>query len=74
MPQLHCYVQEELARKFQAKAQQAHLSVSKYLALLVKREVESQWPEDYFELFGSWHGEALERPVQGDYEVRTGFD
>ena len=74
MPQLHCYIQEELARKLQEKAQQAHLSVSKYLALLVKREVENEWPTDYFELFGSWQGESLERAPQGEYEERSGFE
>jgi hypothetical protein len=74
MPQLHCYVKEELADKLQIKAQQAHLSVSKYLALLVEKEVGAQWPEGYFELFGSWSGDPLERPSQGEYEQRVSFD
>ena len=74
MPQLHCYVKEELAEKLQVKAQQAHLSVSKYLALLVEKEVETQWPEGYFGLFGSWNGDPLKRPPQGEHEERTSFD
>lgn len=74
MTQLHCYVPEDTASKLQDKAQQAHLSVSKYLALLVKKEVENQWPEDYFQLFGTWQGSELERPAQGEYEPREGFD
>jgi hypothetical protein len=74
MPQLHCYVKEELAEKLQIKARQAHLSVSKYLALLVEKEVEAQWPEGYFELFGSWNGDPLERPSPGEYEQRVSFD
>jgi len=74
MTQLHCYVPDDVASKLQKKAQQAHLSVSKYLAFLVKKEVENQWPEDYFELFGSWEGTPLERPVQNDYEQREGFN
>ena len=74
MPQLHCYVPDDLAKRLQEKAQQAHLSVSKYLALLIKKEVENQWPEGYFELFGSWQGDPLERPPQGDYERREGFE
>ena len=74
MPQLHCYVPDDLAKRLQEKAQQAHLSVSKYLALLIKKEVENQWPEGYFELFGSWQGDPLERPPQGDYEQREGFE
>ena len=74
MPQLHCYVKEELAKKLQLKARQAHLSVSKYLALLIEKEVETQWPEGYFELFGTWQGEPLERPAQGEYETRESFN
>jgi len=72
--QIHCYIPDELAEKLQKKAEQAHLSVSKYLAVLVKREVENQWPDGYFELFGAWHGEPLERHEQGEYEQRAGFE
>ena len=74
MPQLHCYVPDELAKRLQAKAQQSHLSVSKYLALLIKKEVDNQWPEGYFELFGSWQGEPLKRAPQEDYEQRESFE
>ncbi len=74
MPQLHCYVREELADKLQEKARHANLSVSKYLASLVEREVQTQWPEDYFELFGSWKGGEFQREPQGDYEQRLSFD
>jgi len=73
MSQIHCYIPDELAEKLQKKAEQAHLSVSKYLAVLVKREVENQWPDGYFELFGTWHGEPLKRHEQGEYEQRIGF-
>ena len=74
MPQLHCYLKQELADQLQEKALQANLSVSKYLALLVEKEVQTQWPEGYFELFGSWKGDALERSPQGEYENRLSFD
>ena len=74
MSQLQCYVSDELAKQFQKKAEQAHLSVSKYLEILVKKEVENQWPEGYFELFGTWQGEPLERPDQGSFEQRVEFD
>ena len=74
MPQLHCYVKEELADKLQEKARHANLSTSKYLALLVEKEVQTQWPEGYFDLFGSWNGEPLERSPQGEYETRLSLD
>ena len=70
MAQLHCYVPDEIAEQFHKKAKNAHLSVSKYLACLVKKEIGSTWPDDYFDLFGSWEGDPLERPEQGEYEQR----
>ena len=70
MSQLHCYVPDELAKQFSKKADQAQMSVSTYLAMLVKRDVDHQWPEDYFELFGSCSGQLLERPEQAEVETR----
>ena len=70
MAQLHCYIPDEVAEQLQKKAKHAHLSVSKYLANLVKKEVGSEWPEGYFDLFGSWEGDPLKRPEQGEYENR----
>jgi len=70
LAQLHCYVPDNIAEQFQEKAKHVHLSVSKYLAYLVKNEIASQWPDNYFSLFGSWEGDPLERPAQGCYEQR----
>ena len=74
MAQLHCYLPDDIARQFQEKARAARLPVSKYLALLVKKDLENQWPDGYFELFGGWEGEPLERPDQGEFEERKGLD
>jgi hypothetical protein len=54
MPQLHCYLRENLAQRLQAKAKQKRSSVSSYLASLVEKDVGAQWPENYFMLFGGW--------------------
>ena len=74
MAQLHFYIPDQLAEKVKAKAEHSHLSVSKYLAELVKKEVTDQWPDNYFEVFGSWEGQPLERPTQGELEIRESFD
>ncbi|HID44501.1 MAG TPA: hypothetical protein EYP34_01930 [Chromatiaceae bacterium] len=74
MAQLHCYVPDNLAKRFQEKARKSNLPVSKYLALLIEKEVENQWPAGYFDLFGSWRGERLERPDQGAFKQRADFD
>ncbi len=72
MPQLHCYVPEEIARQAQRRAEQSGLSLSRYLAELVKHdaEVNAVWPEGYFDLFGKWEGDPPERPPQLPLEKR----
>lgn len=74
MAQLHFYIPDLIAERVKIKAENAHLSVSKYLAELVKREVANQWPEDYFDNFGNWQGEPLQRPTQEAVEQREIFD
>ena len=74
MTQLYCEVPETLAQRIEAKAIEFHLSVPEYLAKLVERDVGDGWPEGYFDLFGGWQGEPLERPEQGEYEERASLD
>jgi hypothetical protein len=49
MPQLHFYVPDDVAEQIKARAARAHLSISRYVADLVKRDVGQGWPKDYFE-------------------------
>jgi len=72
MAQLHCYVPEELAEQAQRRAEQAGLSLSRYLAELVKRDAQanSGWPKGYFDLFKPIEGAELERPPQGIADER----
>jgi hypothetical protein len=74
--QLHFYVPDELEAQIRAKAERAHLSVSRYLADLVKREISqvATWPEGYAELFEKWEGEPLTREPQGEFERRLSIE
>lgn len=75
MAQIHCYIPDELASRLGKKAEKEHLSVSKYLAGLVKKDISSGWPAGYFDqVFGGWEGEPLQRPEQGDHEQRDGLE
>lgn len=74
MAQLHFYIPDSVADSVKIKAEHAHLSVSKYLAELVKREVANEWPEKYFEIFGQWEGDSLQRPAQNAMEQRETLD
>ena len=74
MAQLHFYIPDSVADSVKIKAEYAHLSVSKYLAELVKREVANEWPEKYFDNFGKWESDFLQQPVQNAMEQRESFD
>ena len=74
MAQMHFYVPDGLEKAIRKKAEKSHLSVSKFLAEVVKREVSDEWPEGYAEsVFGKWQGEPLKREPEGEYEKRLGF-
>lgn len=71
MPQLHFYVPEQVADRIRQEANAAGLSVSQYLAEVVKRELQPEWPAGFFEeVVGGWQGEPLQRAEQGSYDVR----
>jgi hypothetical protein len=71
MPQLNLYVTDELAERIRHAADEADLSVSRYLAEVVRRALETEWPEGFFEeVVGGWQGEPLTRAPQGEYEDR----
>jgi hypothetical protein len=74
MPQLHVYVPDAIAKKAHRLAEQEGVSVSKFLARLLIRELGPGWPDGYFdEVVGSWQGEALERGEQGELPDRDSF-
>jgi hypothetical protein len=71
MPQLHLYVSDDLAAEVERRARKRGLSVSRYLAEVVRREVVTEWPRDFFDkVVGGWVGEPLERSYQGEPEAR----
>ena len=76
MAQIHCYIPDEIASQLSKKAEKNHVSVSKYLAGLVKKDISSGWPDGYFQqVFGGWEGdEPLQRPEQGEHETREEFE
>ena len=74
MPQLHLYVPEGLAAEVARRASARGLSVSRYLAELIQRQVQTAWPKGYFEeVVGAWQGEPLSRPPHGQLELRDGL-
>ena len=71
MPQLHLYVPESVAAQIRARARAAGLSVSRYLATVLRAEAAPGWPPGYLdEVVGGWQGKRLRRPAQGRPERR----
>jgi hypothetical protein len=69
--QLHLYVSDETGDSVRRHAEARGMSVSKFLADLVQREVGGGWPEGFFDrVIGGWQGAPLERPPQGELEKR----
>lgn len=71
MPQLHCYVPDDLAAELRRRADARGQTISGFLGELVRREVGTGWPPGFFEtVVGAWRGEPLVRSPQPPLERR----
>ena len=74
MPQLHLYVNDDVAAEVKRRATEAGMSVSRFLALLIRERTSTGWPEDWFDRVpGGWRDAPLEREPQGTFETRESF-
>ena len=74
MPQLHTYVPKSLAERVAARAKARGVPVSRYLADLIRRDVELGWPDGFFDrVVGGWKVAPLRRAPQGRLEDREGW-
>jgi hypothetical protein len=75
MAQLHLYLADDLAEEVRNRAKSRGMTVSAYLAEIVRSQMTDQWPEDFFsKVVGGWVGEPLERPEQPALERREDID
>ena len=71
MPQLHLYVPDALSRQIKARARARGLSVSRYMAAIIRRDLSDEWPAGFWEeVVGGWQGKPLQRAAQGRLEKR----
>jgi hypothetical protein len=64
MPQLHFSVDEDTTERLLARAAQARLPLSAWLAQLARRESGESWPDGYLRaVVGSCAGLGLEEPA-----------
>ncbi len=71
VPQLYLYIPGDLAAQVRRRAEAQGVSVSRYLAELVAKDIPSGWPSNFFrEVVGGWVGERLRRAAQPKLERR----
>ena len=72
MPQLAIYIDDKLSKKLNKAIEVSGKSRSKWVADLIEAKLRDEWPEDFFELAGSWEGE--ETPEEIMASIRKGLD
>jgi len=59
MPQISLYIDEETLKKIEKAAKKEHISISKWVGINIKRTFKSEYPENYFDLYGSVKDETM---------------
>ncbi len=54
MGQVTIYLDKELESKMKSAAREGHVSVSKWIAYLIKQKISTEWPQDVIALAGCW--------------------
>jgi len=72
MSQLAIYIDDQLAERLDKAVKGSGKSKSKWVAGAIKRSLQDQWPEGFFDLAGSWEDDL--RPDEIMSRIRTGMD
>jgi predicted DNA-binding protein len=72
MPQVAIYLDESLSKKLDDVTKASGKSKSKWVAEVIMEKLEKEWPEDFFNLAGSWEDDRT--PEQIMAEIRKGFE
>lgn len=54
MGQVTIYLENEIENKLKTAAKTSNLSVSKWIANIIRDKISTEWPEDVVKLAGSW--------------------
>lgn len=57
MGQITIYLDSEIENKMKTAVKASDLSVSKWIANLIKEKISTEWPQDVVNLAGSWKDE-----------------
>ena len=72
MSQLAIYIDDQLAKKLDMAVKTSGKSKSKWVAGAIKRSLQDQWPDGFFDLAGSWEDDLGPDDIMS--RIRTGMD
>jgi hypothetical protein len=72
MPHISLYVDEETLKKVEHAAKREHVSISKWVAGQIRSRTEAVYPAGFEDLYGSVPEDAIQRPVQVDFDKDAG--
>lgn len=72
MPQLAIYIDDQLAERLDKAVKASGKSKSKWVAEAIKRSLQDQWPEGFFELAGSWQDDVGPEEIMS--RIRRGME
>ena len=72
MTQLAVYIGDKLSERLDKAVKASGKSKSKWIADAIKTALKDQWPEDFFDLAGSWKDDRT--PDEIINEIRKGYD
>jgi len=71
MGQVTIYLDNETENKLKRAAKSNHVSVSKWIANIIKEQVKTEWPKDIAKLAGCWQDKF---PSLGEIRSTEGQD
>ena len=69
MPQVSLYLDNRTLKAVETKAKARKISISKYVKEAIEKDIHSNWPKDYFALFGSIKDAAFKSPKELDFKT-----
>ncbi len=72
MPQMAIYIDDQLAKRLEKVVKASGKSKSRWVAEAIKRSLQDQWPEDFFELAGGWEDDV--EPDEIMSRIRKGIE
>ncbi len=69
MPQLSLYLDNKTLKAVETKAKAKKISISKYVKEAIEKDIQANWPKDYFNLFGSVKDATFKTPAELKFET-----